>query len=102
MQPRDTLRVRGAATSADNRRATYLRFDLSGAPTDFNKAELQLTFTLVVTPGASGAPVAGTNNRIDVFTVDDTTWDETLLTWNNAPVRKQYLFSCHLLTVKYF
>jgi hypothetical protein len=97
VQPRDTLRVRGAASSADNRRATYLRFDLSSAPADFNKAELQLTFTLVVAPGTSGAPTLGTNNRIDVFTVDDTTWDETALTWNNAPARNQYLFTQEIL-----
>ncbi|MFX1419429.1 MAG: DNRLRE domain-containing protein [Promethearchaeota archaeon] len=52
---------------------SYIKFDLSDAPTNFNKAELKLEFLFVVTA--------------DILEIYETSslWSEYSITWNNAP-----------------
>jgi len=84
--PSYLLRVRGSA-SADNQRRAYIKFDLSTVTQAFQKAELRITINRVV------AITGGLINRADIFTVANDNWSEQTLTWNNAPVRGNYLFT---------
>jgi PKD repeat protein len=59
-------------------KVTYLKFDLTGISGTVSEATLTLTTT---TGSSSGSPSAQ-----DVYSVADTTWSETAMTYANAPV----------------
>jgi hypothetical protein len=84
--PSYLLRVRGSSGD-DNKRKTYIKFDLSTVSQSFSKAELRITINRVV------AITGGLINRADIFTVANDTWNEQSITWNTAPVRNNYLFT---------
>jgi len=85
-EPSFLLRVRGVV--GDNERKTYLKYDLTGVTEVFTKAELQITVNRAVGTSADWA---------DLFTVSDDTWDETTITWNNAPARGDFLLEREFL-----
>ena len=68
-----TLRVRNGGTSSDSYRS-YLRFDVTGLTGPVTAAKLRV----FVTDSGSDAG--------DLYAVSDTSWTETGLTWNNAPL----------------
>jgi hypothetical protein len=88
--PSYLLRVRGSA-SDDNKRRTYLKFDLHSFTGTFSKAELRITINRVV------AIAGGLINRADLFTVVNDNWNEATITWNSAPPRVNYLFTQEFL-----
>jgi hypothetical protein len=89
--PSYLLRVRGS-TGDDNKRRTYIKFDLSSVTQTFSKAELRITINRVV------AITGGLINRADIFTVVNDSWNEQTITWNTAPVRSNYLFTQEFAT----
>ena len=78
------LRVRATATSEDNKRKTYIKFDLTSYSSTLGKAILQFTVDRAV-----GTP----RDRVDFYDIFDDNWDEATITWNNAPLPGTLLFS---------
>ena len=73
----NVLRIRGYVYP-NNKRNIYLRFNLKSFSGYISRAAIKLTAKLVVAN-------AGTENRINVYSVENDNWDPTTLTWNNAP-----------------
>ncbi|MBN1996714.1 T9SS type A sorting domain-containing protein [candidate division KSB1 bacterium] len=81
----ELLRVRGS-NSEDNRRKVYMKFDL----TEFSFADVgYATLWLTVDRAVGG----GNIDRADFYTVSDDSWEESEITWNNAPAPERFLFS---------
>lgn len=59
-------------------RASYLKFDLTGVHTAPTTATLKLTVTSASSPATA-------SEDLQVYSVADTSWTETGITWNNAP-----------------
>lgn len=89
--PSYLLRVRGSSGD-DNKRKTYIKFDLKNVTGTFSKAELRITINRVV------AISGGLINRADIFTVANDNWDEQTITWNNCPPRVKYLYTQEFVT----
>jgi predicted esterase len=76
--------VRG---SLANLRKTYIKFDLHSYSGVIVKAYLKITINRVV------AITGGGTNHADIFTVANDNWIDSALTWNNTPVRNNYLLT---------
>lgn len=63
--------------SADNDRQTYMTFDLGNATTDISSAVLRL-YGKIDDARSSNVPVGA-------FSVSNTSWSESSITWNNKP-----------------
>lgn len=63
--------------SADNDRQTYMTFDLGNATTDISSAVLRL-YGKIDDTRSSNVPVGA-------FSVSNTSWSESSITWNNKP-----------------
>jgi chitodextrinase len=83
------LDVKSGASSGNNRE-TYLKFDLSSLSGSINGATLRLY----------GAWNNGTNSNVDVnaYSVSNTTWTESGLTWNNKPAAGATLLDSATIT----
>jgi PKD repeat protein len=67
-----TLRVRDGGATSDSYRS-YLKFDVAGLTGPVDSARLRV---FVTDPASDGG---------DLYSIADTTWTESGLTWNNAP-----------------
>lgn len=88
--PGDALRIRSLATNVDNWRRTYVRFDITSYTGPVASAKLQMWVDRAVN---SNPPTGSVLDRADIFTVADDNWNESTITWNNAPPRVEYLTS---------
>lgn len=80
------LRVRGSASTEDNRRGTFIKFDLNSIVGAVTSAKLKLTVNRAVNDKVK-------LDRADFYTIQDDSWSETTICWSNAPARGMYLFS---------
>lgn len=77
--------TKNAGTGSTTRKG-YLRFDLSTVGTDIADAFLELDVSMNDAGGGSTAPVTQVVNVFGLVDGDaGENWDETTLTWNNAP-----------------
>jgi hypothetical protein len=81
------LRIKQSASSADNSRSTFLQFDLSGASVeDITNAYIKVyNYFKVESP-----------TQVTAFGTDDN-WDETTITYTNAPVNVDSIVTSGLI-----
>jgi len=82
------LRVRSTATSLDNVRYAYIKFDLTSITENVSSAILKLTVNFAAGPSAG----TGKLDHADFYTVSDDNWSESTMNWNNAPKPGTRLF----------
>lgn len=75
--------TRNDPASANNRAAAFLQFDL---PEDWDPADLQLAILALPVASASGST---DTIHAHLYGIDNHDWDESSLTWNNAPNLKK-------------
>jgi|GEM_PF-1849302 len=86
----DTLRVRASAADS-NKRIVYIKFDLSGYAGEIGTANLAIWVSRAMNGHWLSSNQYG--DTANFFTLDDTSWKESTITWNNAPAPGQYLFT---------
>jgi hypothetical protein len=80
------LRVRGS-TDTNTIRKSYIKFDLSAFAGTIAKAYLHIWVNRVV------AITGGLINRSDFFGVSNDAWNQSTITWRNAPARDAFLMT---------
>jgi hypothetical protein len=73
-------------SSSTYNRCSYLKFDLTDVTVAPKSASLQLTVN-------SGSTPSNSSETASLYSVSDTTWTETGVTWNNAPGLNRANFS---------